>query len=200
VSKNQTATRAKVTAELSTHLEDSVSTKISRRELHKAKIHGKAANVKLLISENNAKRRKRWCDDHKTWTSDEWKYVTWSEASSFTLYQTSGRVYIWKAPKETYNLEWLVPTVKHEGGSVMIWVAISWYFAGLLMTLNGRIIASDYTDSLRNQVHPMIQMFPNNALFQDDNSPIHSARNVQSWFREHEDALKRFSGQHNRQN
>ena len=45
----------------------------------------------------------------------------------------------------------------------------------------------------------MVQTFPNHEIFQDDNSPIHTARNVQSCFEEHEDALKRFPSQHNRQ-
>jgi hypothetical protein len=62
-----------VTAEISIHLEDSVSTKTARREIHKRNIHGKAAIAKHLISENNTKWRKRWCDDHETWTSDDWK-------------------------------------------------------------------------------------------------------------------------------
>jgi len=32
-------------------------------------------------------------------------------------------------------------------------------------------------------------LFPNNdAVFQDDSLPIHTARNVKSWFEEHEDA------------
>jgi hypothetical protein len=30
-------------------------------------------------------------------------------------------------PKETYNLEYLVPTVKHGGGSVILWAEVSWY-------------------------------------------------------------------------
>jgi hypothetical protein len=34
-------------------------------------------------------------------------------------------------------------------------------------------------------------LFPNNdAVFQDDILPIHTARSVKSWFEEHEDALK----------
>jgi len=46
-------------------------------------------------------------------------------------------------------------------------------------------------DILGSQVHPVVQvLFPNNdAVFQDD-LPIHTARSVQSWFEQHEDALQ----------
>jgi hypothetical protein len=106
-----------VKAELNIHRANPVSTKTLRRELHKSYIHGRAAVAKHLIIENNAKRRKIWCDDHKTWTSDIWKNVIWSP--------TSGRDYVWRTPKEGYNPECLVPTVKYGTGSVMIWAAIS---------------------------------------------------------------------------
>jgi hypothetical protein len=45
--------------------------------------------------------------------------------SSFTLFPTSGRVYIWRSPKEAYNPECLAPAVKHVGGSMMVWAAVS---------------------------------------------------------------------------
>jgi hypothetical protein len=84
-------------------------------------------------------------------------------------------------PKKAYNPECLLPIAQHGGGSVMIWAAIVWNSAG--RTLSDRITASDYVDILGNQVHPMVQLlFPNNdAIFQDGNSPIHTARSVQSW-------------------
>ena len=45
-------------------------------------------------------------------------------------------------------------------------------------------------DILDGQVHPMVQVSPNNdAIFQDD-SLIHTARSVQSWFEEDKDALQ----------
>jgi hypothetical protein len=67
-------------------------------------------------------------------------------------------------PKEAYNPECLVPTVKHGRQSVMIWAAISWYSAGPIITRNSRLTASDCVDILDNQVHPMVQMlFPNNG-------------------------------------
>jgi hypothetical protein len=77
----------------------------------------------------------------------------------------------------------MVPTVKHEGGSVMVWTAISWYSVGPIITLHGQITVREYVDRLGNQVHPMIQTFSNNdAVFQDGNTPIHTAETVQSWF------------------
>ena len=66
------------------------------------------------------------------------------------------------------------------------------YFAGPVLTLNGQITASNYMDILGSQVHRLVQvLFPNNdAVFQDNDSPIHTARSVQSWLEEHEDALQ----------
>ena len=47
----------------------------------------------------------------------------------------------------------------------MIWAALSWYCACPVITLNGRITASDYMDSLGKQVYPVVQMlFPKNDV------------------------------------
>jgi len=73
----------------------------------------------------------------------------------------------------------------------MIWAAMSWYSAGPVITPNGQITASDYMHILGNCVHPVVQQFFLNSdvVFQDDILPTHTARSVQSWFEEHEDAL-----------
>jgi hypothetical protein len=158
LSNNHRTTAAKVTAELIIHLEDPVSTTTVGRKLHKSNIQGTVTTVKPLVTENNAKRPKRWSDNHKTWTADDWKKVIWSDESSFTLFPTSGRVYVWRTPKEAYNPECLVPTVKHGGGSATTRAAIFWCTAGSIITMNGRITASDYVDILGNLGHPMVHM------------------------------------------
>jgi hypothetical protein len=107
--------------------------------------------------------------------------VIWSDdESSFALFSTSERVYVWRTPKEAYNPEHLVPAMEHRGGSVMVWAAISWYSVGPTVTLHGRITAKEYVDRLSNQVHPMIQtLFPNNdECIQIDNAPIHTGGTV----------------------
>jgi hypothetical protein len=95
---------------------------------------------------------------------------------------------------EACNPECQVTVVKHGGGSVVVWATISWYCAGPLITVHGRITASDCLDILRNQVHPTVRMFTDNdAVFQDGSSPILTARSVQSRFDEHEDAVQHLS-------
>jgi hypothetical protein len=66
----------------------------------------------------------------------------------------------------------------------MIWAAVAWYSCGRIITLNGRNTASDYVNSLGSQVHSLVQMLYSNdeAAFQDDGSPMHTARSVQSRF------------------
>jgi len=69
------------------------------------------------------------------------------------FFPTSGWVYIWRTPKEVYNPECLVSTVKYGGGSVTSWAAISWHCAGPKVALSGQITARDYV------VHPMVHCF-----------------------------------------
>ena len=95
------------------------------------------AIAKLPITEKKLKGKKRWHDDHKTWTSHDWKHIIWSNKLSVTLFPISHQVYVWRRPKETYTPEYLVPTVKHADGSVTIWVPISRYSTGPIITLNG---------------------------------------------------------------
>jgi len=75
------------------------------------------------------------------------------------------------------------------------------YSAGPIITLNGHITASEYVDILGTQVHPMVLMlFPiNDAIFQDDILPIHTARSVQSCLRNTKMHFGIFPGQHNHQ-
>jgi hypothetical protein len=60
------------------------------------------------------------------------------------------------------------------------------YSVGSVINLHDRITTREYVDRLGSQVHPMIQtLFPNNdARFQDDSAPIHTAGAVHSFFEE----------------
>ena len=121
VRKDHKNTAPKITAEINDHLENPVSSKTVRRELHKAGFHGRAAIRKPLLSQTNIAKRLEWSRNLQNWSLEQWKNVIFSDESSFTLFPTSGRVYVWRQPKETFDPDCLLPTVKHGGGSVMIW-------------------------------------------------------------------------------
>jgi hypothetical protein len=86
----------------------------------------------------------------------------------------------------------LVPTVTQErfcdglGSNIMVQ-----YSVGSIITTHSYSTAREYMDKSGNRVHPMIQtLFPNDAAFQDDNAPIHTAATLQPWFENHEGELQ----------
>jgi hypothetical protein len=98
-------------------------------EVQKSNIHGRAVTAKPLITEGNAQLCK-WCHDHKTWTSDDRKHsrdtVRWVILHVVPYFRKSCHRDVGRTPKEAYDLECLVPTVRHAGGSVMVSAAIPW--------------------------------------------------------------------------
>jgi hypothetical protein len=176
-------TAAVQVTELNIRLEDPVSTKTVWHELHKPNLHGGLQLLNLWLLKEMLR-----CVNDGVMTIKPGHPTTGnaclirSDESSFTLFPTAGRVYIWRAPKEAYNPECLFPRVKYGVGSVMVWATILWYSVRLIITPYGRITAREYVERLGNQVHPMIQtLFPNNdAVFQDDSAPINTAGTVQS--------------------
>ncbi|GFV01570.1 transposable element Tcb1 transposase [Trichonephila clavipes] len=142
-----------------------------------------ARKRKQSLSQITSERR-QWCRTHRQWTPQQWQQVIWSDESTFTLFQTTGRVYVWRTPKEAFAPEYIVPTVKHGGGSLMVWGG----YLGPLVTLHGKVKAAHYVNILGDQVHPFVQTsFPGEfPFYQDDNAPIHTAKIVQEWFAEYE--------------
>jgi hypothetical protein len=76
--------------------------------------------------------------------------------------------------------------------TVMVWAATSWYFVGPVITFHDRITAREYADRLSIEMHHMIQtLFPNNdAVFQEDSTPIHTAETVQSLLEDNDGELQ----------
>jgi len=74
-----------VSAEFSVYFEDPLSTKLPEESFTNPTSRIELQFFSLWLLKTTLKGRKRWCDDHTTWTSDDWKYVIGSDESPFTL-------------------------------------------------------------------------------------------------------------------
>ncbi|GFT85992.1 transposable element Tcb1 transposase [Trichonephila clavipes] len=189
VARKRKQSLSQITSEVNSHLRNPISARTVQRELHASNLYGRVGIRKPLVTARHALQRRQWCRTHRQWTPQQWQQVIWSDESTFTLFQTTVRGYVWRTPKEAFAPECIVLTVKHGGGSVMVWEgAIFWRGLGPLVTLHGKIKAAHYVNILGDQVHPFVQTsFPGECpLYQDDNVPIPTAKIVQEWFAEHE--------------
>ncbi|CAJ0823693.1 19469_t:CDS:2 [Entrophospora sp. SA101] len=61
--------------------------------------------------EKQRKDRLRWSREKQNW-EEEWKNVVWSDESKFALFESDGRVRVWRKPGEAYKEDCIQPTVK----------------------------------------------------------------------------------------
>ena len=62
--------------------------------------------------------------------------MVWSDESRFALFESDGRVRVWRYPEEGYNKNCIQPTVKFDGGSMMFWGCFGWHEVGPLVVVN----------------------------------------------------------------
>ncbi len=59
---------------------------------------------------------------------DCWSHVLWSDETKTDLFGSDGVKLVWRQPVEEYKDNCVLPTVKHDGGSVMsgaAWVLLA---------------------------------------------------------------------------
>jgi len=129
-----------------------------RRALPLLGYHACAGARKPWVSPVNRAIRLKWCRDHADW-DERWKSVIWTDESRFRLFRSDGRVWTWRKVGYRYHTNHLIPTVKHGGGSVMVWSCFSWNGLGPLIIIDGNLNAKKYTELLSEVKETMEQLY-----------------------------------------
>ncbi len=115
------------------------------------------------------KARKQFAEDKQTKDMDYWNHVLWSDESKTNLFGSDCVKSVRRQPGEEYKDKWVLPTVKHGGGSVMVWGCMSAAGTGELQFIEGTMNANMYCDILK-------QRLGRRAVFQHDNDPKHTSK------------------------
>lgn len=54
----------------------------------------------------------------------EWQNILWTDESKCELFRCKRRVFVRRNPGKILNDEYVVPTVKHDSGSAMVWCVL----------------------------------------------------------------------------
>uniref|UniRef100_A0A914YUJ1 Transposase n=1 Tax=Panagrolaimus superbus TaxID=310955 RepID=A0A914YUJ1_9BILA len=161
----------------------SISYKTAGRRLSDAGLNGRVPVKKPLISTKNRAARLRFAREHQHWTVEQWKKVLWSDESKFNLFGSDGKRYIRRPVNQRFNPRYQIPTVKHGGGSVMVWGAFHHGGVGPIVLIEGIMDKFVYRDLLQNNMLPFARRkMPRGWVFQQDNDPKHSSGLLKEWF------------------
>ena len=162
-----------------------VSTKTIRKNLHELNIFSRIPASKPLLNDGQRENRLNWCIERKDWSVRKWKSVIWSDESRFTIFKNDGPGHVWRTPGTRFNIQNMVPSIKHGGGGVMMWGCFLGKGIGPLVKVDGKMNHRDYIQILETHLLPFINNNHNGRgyLFQDDNAPVHTAKNVKKWIK-----------------
>ncbi len=122
------------------------------------------------------KARKQFAEDKQIKDMDYWNYVLWSDETKINLFASDGVKHVWQKPGEEYKDKCVLPTVKHGGGSVMVWGCMSAAGTAELQFIEGTMNANMYCDILKQSMIPSLQRLGHRAVFQHDNDPKHTSK------------------------
>lgn len=173
--------RKKTSSELAQDIQAATGTKVTsscvRRHLLKAGLRGCVAVKKPLLRRGNKEKRLKYAKEHKNWTQEMLNRVLYTDESKFELFGSRRRQYVRRRVGEAYNPDCLHPTIKHGGGSVLVWGCISSSGVGDLIRIDGKLTGERYVEILRQHAIPSgMRLIGNNFILQQDNDPKHSSR------------------------
>ena len=99
------------------------------------------------------------------------------------MFGSDGIQYVRKPIGDRFDRKYMVPTVKHGGGSVMVWDCFCLKGTGPLHRIHGRLNAEMYKTITKDVYLPLArEVHGRCAIFQQDRDPKHTSQLVQDFF------------------
>ncbi len=93
--------------------------------------------------------------------------------------------YIWHKTNTAFHKKNIIPTVKHGGGSVMVWGCFAASGPGRLAIIDGTMNSALYQKTLKENVRPSVcdRKLKRIWVMQQDNDPKHTSKSTSEWLK-----------------
>ena len=173
--RNRFLSARDIRAELLQSRSETISLTTIKHRLRGAGLRGRIASPKPLPI--NRKKRIAWAKEHKDWTASDWKKVLFTDESKVEIFNARRRRHVRRRDGERMLPACVAPTVKHGGGSVMVWGCFGGGCVGDLIRIEGRMDARYYHKVLvRHAVPSGKRLLGRGFIFQQDKDPKHMSR------------------------
>lgn len=175
-----------------------VSNQTIRNVLRAANLRGRAKVKKPLLTHRHRKRRLDFAYTYRHFTPEDWARVIWSDETKINRMGSDGKRYVWKAPGEGLSKRTVQPTVKHGGGSTMVWGCMTSKGVGRMCVVDGIMDATKYVRILDTNLEATARdqrMLRTGFLFQQDGDPKHTSAKSRDWFEDHRIRLLKWPAQ-----
>uniref|UniRef100_A0AAQ4Q2V2 Transposase Tc1-like domain-containing protein n=1 Tax=Gasterosteus aculeatus aculeatus TaxID=481459 RepID=A0AAQ4Q2V2_GASAC len=89
--------------------------------LHKSGLFGRVARQKPLLSKKDMTASLEFAKKHLKDSQTMRNKILWSDETKIELSGLNAKRHVWRTPGTAHNLVNTIPTVKHGGGSIMLW-------------------------------------------------------------------------------
>ena len=156
-----------------------------RRTLNNNGVHGRVARRKPLLSKKNIAAHLQFAKDHVDKPEGYWKNVLWTDETKIELFGLNEKCYVWRKENTAFQHKNLIPSVKHGGGSIMVWACFAASGPGRLAIIDGTMNSELYQRILKENVRTSVHELnlKRRWVMQQDNDPKHTSRSTKEWLK-----------------
>ncbi|KAG2465685.1 TCB1 transposase, partial [Polypterus senegalus] len=154
--------------------------------IHQSGLYGRVARRKPLLSKRHMAARLEFAKRHLKDSQTMRNKILWYDETKIELFGVNARRHVWRKPGTAHHQDHTIPTVKHGGGSIMLWGCFSVAETGRLVKIKGKMTAAMYRDILdENLLQSALELRLGRwFIFQQDNDPKHTAKISKEWIQD----------------